>query len=1379
MAISAEPLRDLTPSEITALIESTDWERTPVGARSTWPQSLQTSLSITVNSAFPILLMWGPDLTVYYNSGYASMLGAKHPWAMGRPMREVWSEIWDIVGPMLDGVLQTGKATYSEDLLLPLFRNGYLEECYFTFSYSPIPEGNVVAGVFCAVAETTSKVIGERRLRTLHELESKALEARDVDAASLIAVDVLRRNVRDVPFSRIYLFDKNDRLRLVDGSGPAPRDDEDWPVDEVARSGEARVVSSTIGATATVGSAQPVAQAIVLPIAAAGETKATGAIVLGISPFRALDDEYRRFLELVAGQIATAINSARAYAEAKSRAEALATLDRAKTAFFSNISHEFRTPLTLLLGPIENVLRDAGEGLDSATRGELLTSRRNAYRLLKLVNHLLEFSRLEANRADASYESTDIAAFAADVASGFRSATDHAGLKLEVHAETPVTAYVDRGMFERILMNLISNAVKYTFRGRIEVSAWNDDANAFVRVADTGCGVPSEELPRLFERFHRVRGTEGRTHEGTGIGLALVDELVRLHGGKIEVESRVGQGSSFTVVIPRGTAHLRSERIIVSTAPARANAVRLTQYLEEISGWMGSPEPDMEIVTGGDRILVVDDNADLRSYLRRVLSKHWVVDVAEDGLKALERIRERAPNLVLSDIMMPNCDGIELLRVLRSNPQTERLPIILLSARAGEEASIDGLRRGADDYIVKPFSEDRLLAKIEAALKIAKLREGREQFLRTLADAIPQMILTALPDGTIEYFNQRWYEYTGMDPDQSVGTRGMETVHPDDAQRSLDAWKRALDTGEEFSIELRIRDREGAYRWFLCRAVAVRDPSGEIVRWLSSATDIDDQKRLAERQRLLQHAGEVLSSTLDVTEILDKITQLCVPEFADWCQIQVLSADDRLLIEAVHHRDPERGAALKRLVGRQVILSEASFGSPDVLRTATTRQLDHEHTVRAVRENVPNRADRRAYDEAGLGTALIVPLVARGESLGTLHLVNVDQNVSHSAEIVAIAEELARRAALAIDNSRLYQREHRVATALQKAMLPASLPQDARVEFNFAYRPAERESQVGGDWYDAFSIAPDLIAVSIGDVGGHGLGAAVAMSEARQALRLGAIEGLSPSELLRRVNSTLSLNENQPIITAIFGVIDLARSTFTYSCAGHPQPALAMLGNGARYLPGGGIPIGVMRDVNFPTHEVQLEPYSTLLLYTDGLIEFSRDIETESNRLLEGLHQRVQDLLADGADALLRYMLTRRQVDDIAILIVTTIPENAQPIDITLHAIRGSSAIARRIADRFGRVAKLSEERAFNLALAVGEGVANSAEHAYAGQAGDISLKISSRDGVVAGSIGDTGRWRQGPPMQDRGRGLEIVHAVTKRAQIERCATGTRLSFEV
>jgi PAS domain S-box-containing protein len=648
-----------------------------------------------------------------------------------------------------------------------------------------------------------------------------------------------------------------------------------------------------------------------------------------------------------------------------------------------------------------------------------------------------------------------------------------------------------------------------------------------------------------------------------------------------------------------------------------------------------------------------------------------------------------------------------------------------------------------------------------------------------LADSVPQIICTAGPTGKIDYFNRRWFEFTGLGEAQTFENDGwLQAFHPDDRVAVESGWQ-AAQVGRDFSVEARICSQTGEYYWFLERAVAVRAQDGSVVRFFATATDINDRKRLEEGERFLSYVSEVLASTLDGREVLQKITELCVPEFADWCQVQSLSPEDELVVEAVRHCDPELNRRLENLVGRSVIVRNAFFGSPQVLRQAQSRALDHEATLRVVRENVPDPEDRAIYEEAGLGTALIVPMVAHGRTRGTLHLVNIDPASRRSGLTLEVAEELAHRAALAIDNSRLYEAEQRVASTLQRALLPAHLPSHPRVELSFAYRPADRESRVGGDWYDAFAISDGKMAISIGDVGGHGLEASVAMNAARQALRLSALEGLSPARTLRRANTALMLNEEHPLITAIHGILDIERSTFRYSCAGHPPPAVAPLSGVARYIAGGGIPMGVERDTMFPTREVKLEPYATLLLYTDGLIEFDRNIERESGRLLEALTERVHDTSSDGAGRLLRHVLNNRQLDDIAVLSATILPAQPETVELKLPAAPLSAAIARRFVSRYARVAQLEPERTFDLVLAVGEAVANAVEHAYRGAAGDFILRLSTSEGKIRGEVRDLGTWREGRPSPERGRGLAILRATTRRLELNRTSGGTIVIFVV
>jgi len=741
-----------------ALMRSLDWTATPLGPVESWPQSLRTSVSICLTSRFPMLIWWGPELVMLYNDAYRPMLGTtKHPMSMGQRGRDCWPEIWDVIGPMLVGVRATGEATWSDDQLLLLDRNGYVEECYFTFSYSPIRDES--GGVFTAVTETTSRVLGERRLRVLRELADRTAGAKTAADACALAAAALGGNPAAIPFALLYLLDPDGRaahlagmtglaagasitsqhVDLVEGADVA----EGWPLARVARTGQAALVDDVAARfgplPAHAGVAAP-SSALVMPVAQAGQDGVAGFLVAGVNPLRALDDDYRGFYDLVAGQIATAVADARAYDEERKRAEALAALDHAKTTFFSNISHELRTPLTLMLGPIEDALADRTEALTPPQRERLVIAHRSSLRLLKLVNTLLDFSRIEAGSARAAYEPVDLAAYTAELASGFRSAVERAGLRLLVDCTAlPTPAYVDRDMWEKIVLNLLSNAVKFTFEGEIAVTLRQVGDGVELEVRDTGTGIPAAEIPHLFERFHRVRGAQARTHEGTGIGLALVQELARLHGGTVRVVSAIGAGTTFTVTLPLGAAHLPADRVVDAPA-ALTIAPKATPYVEEVMRWLpdtldtsGAPPSDgvMPKPDGGQdgvgaepppRILLADDNADMRDYLARLLGARYSVRAVADGEAALEAALAWAPDLVLSDVMMPRLDGIGLLRALRAAPQTRTTPVILLSARAGEDAAVEGLDAGADDYLVKPFAARELLARVRTHVELARLR---------------------------------------------------------------------------------------------------------------------------------------------------------------------------------------------------------------------------------------------------------------------------------------------------------------------------------------------------------------------------------------------------------------------------------------------------------------------------------------------------------------------------------------------------------------------------------------------------------------------------------------------------------------------------------
>jgi signal transduction histidine kinase len=751
--------------EMGRLMRGIDWSKTALGPTSTWPQALKTSVSICLGSRHPIVLWWRPERFMFYNDGYRPMLGErKHPQFLGRPGEECWSEIWNIIGPMMDQVIATGEATWSEDLFLLMLRHGYLEETYFTFSYSPIrDERGVPRGIFNACAESTPRVLADRRLRALRGM---AVDARTVADASRRCAEALGQSAQDMPFALIYLYDASaQKLELSAAFGLAPGtpasppaveagDDASrgWPLFEVATSGRSAIVTqlpSRFDCLPLAPWDEAAHEAMVLPLARAGTEQPAGVLVLGISPRRAFDDAYRGFFELVAGHVATAIGNARAYAEERERAEALAAIDRAKTAFFSNVSHEFRTPLTLILGPLEDAIESDARKLDGES---LLAVHRSALRLLRLVNTLLDFSRVEAGRVQASFEPTDLALITAGLAGSFQSLIEGAGLKLDVRCPPlPEPVFVDRGQWEKIVLNLISNAFKFTFQGEIGVElAWLGD-RVELRVRDTGTGIPEQELTRVFERFHRVEGARGRSFEGTGIGLALVHELTKLHGGSVSVSSTLGEGTTFVVSVPTGKQHLPAEQIVEARS-SREPAVR-NAHLLEAAHWGAELESelvdsgvaravDLADATGAKsvkpasaRILVADDNADMREYLARLLGAFWRVEVVPHGKAALGRARAEPPDLILSDVMMPEMDGVALLRELRADASTRTIPIILLSARAGEEAVLSGLDTGADDYLVKPFSARELLTRVRTHLEMQRVRRDAASALRELADA--------------------------------------------------------------------------------------------------------------------------------------------------------------------------------------------------------------------------------------------------------------------------------------------------------------------------------------------------------------------------------------------------------------------------------------------------------------------------------------------------------------------------------------------------------------------------------------------------------------------------------------------------------------------
>ncbi len=1021
--------------ELGRAMAGTDWAATPLGPPSGWPVELRSVVRILLTSRFSMWMAWGPELTMFYNDAYRrDTLRTKHPWALGRPASEVWAEIWEDVESRIRQVLDTGGSTWDQGLLLFLERSGYLEESYHTFSYSPLADGSgAVVGLLCVVSEDTERVIGERRLRVLSELgEVSAVSAPTPEAACAAAVEVLARAGADVPFSTVYLLDDDGAARQVAMHGL--RDDPDvvplrltrathpdQPLWRVLDEGRAHVVeglserlAGLYQRTGLLGDGRTPDAAVGMPLPGGGGGEPVGVVIAGVSPFRALDAEYRRFLDLVAGGVATAVADARVYQAQARRADELAELDRAKTEFFTGVSHELRTPLTLITGPAEDALADLADPLSPGQRHRVELIQRNSGRLRRLVDALLEFSRLESGRAVPQRAAVDLAGLTRGITESFAPAITRAGLGLVLDCPPlPTAVSVDPEMWEKVLLNLLSNAAKYTKAGRVQVRLRADGEGVHLEVEDTGIGIPADDLPLLFQRFHRVAGAAGRSHEGSGIGLALVAELTALHGGRVDVTSTLGAGSRFTVTLPPDA--LTSD----SGAAPRISPTALL-FRDEALQWIveqpvAEPAAPDVGATAGATVLVAEDNADLRNFLAGLLRPHYTVLLVADGTDALMQARTRRPDLVLTDVMMPGLDGFGLLTALRSHPATATTPVVMLSARAGEEAAIEGLAAGADDYLVKPFSSAELLARVRSNLELARVRNHESAWRSALVNAMQDGLFVLSADGTVVESNAAFHAIIGW------GADGMPypaphpwwpdpAEDPDGAARTEVAFEAILSAGRGRWV-LPIRHRSGHRIQVEVLVDSVLDRDGSAVLYVGTVRDVTRQRRIADRDRLLADAGRLLAQPGAPTERLHELVRAAVPVLGGLVAVLLTQPDGGQSVVAAHHRRPARAARVRALgavrfsekLREQYAIGAAFVAPPGSCAVAT-----------AVAE----------LDAAEPGESLIVPLTAAGRSVGTL--IVCDTAPAPDATDVATAEELGRRIALAVESRRLADRERRL-----------------------------------------------------------------------------------------------------------------------------------------------------------------------------------------------------------------------------------------------------------------------------------------------------------------------------------------------------------------
>lgn len=1246
-----------------------DWPAHPLGPPADWSPEIRAAVAVALTSRFPIVLWLDPtELFLMYNDAYAHILGDKHPAALGAPGRQVWPEIWTEIGPMLAGVVATGKATWSDDLMLPLVTAGTPQERYFTFTYSPIIGGRgAVTAVFCAVIETTQRVLSERRLHLLNAVASATMETRTIEDTVSAAVTACASQPEDLPFIAVYVRDGSDTDRdgaTLRGATPSMRSVlpadlallTGW--DAASRSREtAHVVDhldELMPGIDTVFTQDCPRQALVLPL---GENSAPGALVVGTNPRRPLDPLYQSFCQLLADQLSAAFAAALSYEQQRRRADALAELDRAKTAFLTNVSHEFRTPLTLLLGPLDDAQTDAGSGTLLAER--LGTARRNARRLQRMVDSLLDFSRIEAGRANATLACTDVGALTSDIASSFSELCARAGLDLVLDCH-PVLADVDPDMWETIVLNLLSNAVKYTLTGSITVEVRSEGTHCRFAVRDTGVGIAGHDLGRLFERFYRAANVSGRSAEGTGIGLSLVRGLVELQRGTVQIDSEPGRGTTVTIRLPSSLGDTAVDPSF--TRPKDAN----NPYVEEASQWLGSsisttPRPEVSRAPGRGVVLIVDDNADMRAYLDRVLSPHWQTVLVADGEAALDATRRLHPDVIVTDVMMPSLDGFEFVAAIRDDPVLAATPVIMLSARAGAEAVSEGLAGGADDYLPKPFRSQELVERVKSRLAAVD-RERRRQGL-------------------------------------AVGLA------------ELDAALQATDSVAGILAAM-LDSRFGADP----AAVGIGVVDGDYARF--------------------EYAGGLPAEVRD--------------------RYHVVSLNSPLV-------------------------------GPDVIRRGTPMVVSDTLAL-------PPRYQHAVQDTAASVRACVAhPLRGRtGRVIGVLILLWPTPRQFDAAEL-DVFTRIAEFTQSALDRVLLRAQEHRIAVSFQEHLLDLNRGSTAAA-VAAVYQPAGEAMRVGGDWYSVTPLNGDgTIGISVGDVVGHGLPAAIVMSRLRAAVAASALTSAEPSDVLAALDKYGATIAGARGATVAYAVIDAPSDArpgggaMRYLCAGHPYPLLVSADGRPVYLRSGRRPPVATygEDSTVATGHAELPAGSLILLYTDGLIERAGETLDQGFARLQTAAAACAGLPVDAvcAELLHRMRPLDGYRDDVVVLALRPSHVGTHSFATVLHAVPAEIPGARqRLRDWLATI-DIAPAGSDKILLATGEAVTNAIEH---GSGCDARKTVSieaflHRDRVVV-TVSDSGRWAGDSSAslrsQRRGRGLTLMSGLADRVDTVRTAGGTRVALQ-
>jgi PAS domain S-box-containing protein len=961
----------------------------------------------------------------------------------------------------------------------------------------------------------------------------------------------------------------------------------------------------------------------------------------------------------------------------------------------------------------------------------------------------------------ARYEPVDLATVTGELASVFRSAVDRAGLDFRVDCSPlPESVYIDRGMWEKVVLNLLSNALKFTFDGSIRVAVGADDGAAVLSVDDTGIGVAAKEMPRLFERFHRIENARSRSNEGSGIGLALVKELVELHGGEISATSVEGQGTRFTIRLPFGSMHLPADAVLseagISSVPSATDP-----FVEEALRWLPGEQPvatPATVRTAADgstdgpttgpalpaHVLVADDNADMREYLIRMLrGAGYQVSAVNDGRQALGAISAKAFDLVVSEVMMPHLDGLALVAALRSDPRTASVPVLLLSARAGQEASIEGLQAGADDYLVKPFAAAELLARVRANIELARLRSHHTRWRTALVDSLQEAFFVCDEEGAVIEINTAFTDILGY------GQEGLpyRPIHPwwPDATTDPQAHQQVSDAfalllgNTKGSYTIPITHRDGRRLWVTATFNQVDDPDTGRRVTVGTFRDVTAEHYAIQRESALAALGTCLSRSTSLPEALAGALN----------ELKKLWRARGVLAAVFDHGD------------------EATLTSTDT--SLAWPELSAERRV-ALENLRQGPILTPVADYTGAGILLEFPD-------GPLALwIDLGENRPFTGEDQLLLSLLAGHLAQGLQRAHQIDQQRETAIALQRAILgPARLP----AGFAVRYEPATQPLEVGGDWYDTVTLPDGRIGIVVGDCVGRGLEAASVMGQLRSACRALLLQDASPAQTLMALDQFAAGVPGAACTTVFCGVLGTDTGELTYSSAGHPPGILVHPDGTTRLLEDGrSLPLAVRPGNQRPEGACAIPARSTLLLYTDGLVErrrrpLSAGIDQASEALQDGRGTAVDDL---ATDVMSRLAPVDGYDDDVALLLY----RHPAPLEMSFPAESSQLAPVRKTLRGWLDKCDLPPATVQNILVAAGEACANAIEHGHRDAPGDtIYFRAEAYVDNLRLTIADTGRWKapQSELNTHRGRGMGLMRALMQQVTITPGPSGTTVDM--